>query len=421
MTNRGVGAILNGNFYTGSGTNSLVSDGTNPSFIVTNGTLTLSASTTFSVTKSGGVLPLGVYKIISKATSGNTGSVGGTLPSVILINGASQGSLGIVDGELYLTNGSSSTFNYTGSSFTYNGSAQTPLIAFSGSTGPKTTNYVGVSVSYGPTANTPVNAGTYYVLNTVAADANYFGATNMQTFTISAKTASVTANPQVKAYGEVNPSLTAVTNGTVNGDTINVTLTTDATQFSSVCVSNIIVVAGSNPNYIVLTTNSTLTINPAGTTLALVSDNNPALPGSNVTFTATVSSGAGTPTGSVIFKDGISPLGTGVLNSSAQAALSTTLLAPGNHTITAEYAGGGNFSGSTNSPALTQGVNNPPVLSLVTLVGGLQLSWEAPGYILQQAAGCIGPWTDLVPPPVSPLVITPTNPATYYRLLWSAP
>jgi fibronectin-binding autotransporter adhesin len=261
LTNRGVGAILNGNLNTGSGTNSLVFDGTNQSFIVTNGTLTLSASTTFSVTKAGGVLPVGVYKIISKATSGNTGSVGGTLPSVILINGANQASLGIVDGELYLTNGSSSAFNYTGSSFTYNGSSQTPVIAFSGSTGLKTTNYVGVApTSYGPTVNAPVNAGTYYVSNTVAADANYFGATNMQTFTISAKAASVTADAKTKTYGDANPTLTAVTNGAVNGDVINVTIATDATQYSAVGQSNITVTAGSNPNYTVLTTNSTLTI-----------------------------------------------------------------------------------------------------------------------------------------------------------------
>jgi hypothetical protein len=152
-----------------------------------------------------------------------------------------------------------------------------------------------------------------------------------------------------------------------------------------------------------------------------VSDNNPAQPVSNVTFTATVSSGVGIPAGSVTFKDGVSTLGTGALDGSAQAVLSTTSLAPGNHAITAEYAGGGNYSGSTNSPALTQAVNAGPVLSLIKTGGSLQLTWDAPGYALQQAAGCSGPWTNLVPAPVSPLVIALTNQAANYRFFQSAP
>ena len=54
----------------------------------------------------------------------------------------------------------------------------------------------------------------------------------------------MTADAQTKIYGDVNPALTAVTNGVINGDVIDVTLTTDATQFSDVGVSNIIVTAG---------------------------------------------------------------------------------------------------------------------------------------------------------------------------------
>ena len=363
LTNRAAGAILNGNLNTGSGTNSLLSDGTNPSFIVTNGTLTLSASTTFKVTKSGGVLPVGVYRIISKATSGNTGSVGGTVPSVILINGANQASLGIVDGELYLTNGSSSAFNYTGSSFTYNGSAQTPVIAFSGSTGAKTTNYVGVApTSYGPTANAPVNAGTYYVSNTVAADTSYFGATNMQAFTISAKAASVTANPQAKAYGGVNPALTAVTNGAVNGDVINVTLTTDATQFSAVGVSNIFVVAGSNPNYIVLTTNSTLTITQAPVSVEANSTMNPSGYKDTVAYIAVLPADAA---GSVVFSSTNGPISTNTVSSGSATSLSITNLPRGTNVITVAYLGDGNYVGSTNT--LNQIVtNHPPVANPVS-------------------------------------------------------
>ena len=45
----------------------------------------------------------------------------------------------------------------------------------------------------------------------------------------------------------------------------------------------------------------TFTVNPASSSTVVESDNNPSVFGENVTFTATVSSGAGVPTGSVLF------------------------------------------------------------------------------------------------------------------------
>jgi large repetitive protein len=110
--------------------------------------------------------------------------------------------------------------------------------------------------------------------------------------------------------------------------------------------------------------NVSLTVNPATTSTAVSSNKNPANAGESITFTAivTVTQGQGTPTGNVVFKDGNNtfasvPLGG---NGSAQA---TTTLSAGPHSITAQYAGDGNFSGST-SPALLQvvnAVNQPPV------------------------------------------------------------
>jgi len=80
--------------------------------------------------------------------------------------------------------------------------------------------------------------------------------------------------------------------------------------------------------------------------------------GQSVTFTATVtakSPGAGTPTGTVTFKDGPSTLGTGTLNGSGQAMFTISTLAVGSHSITASYGGDANFNGSTSSK-LTQTV-----------------------------------------------------------------
>jgi hypothetical protein len=77
--------------------------------------------------------------------------------------------------------------------------------------------------------------------------------------------------------------------------------------------------------------------------------------GQGVTFTATVTSTGGVPTGTVTFADGASTLGMRTLNGSGQAVLSTSSLSTGAHSIAATYGGDGNFTGSTTSLNLTVG------------------------------------------------------------------
>src|SRR5262249_33542595 len=89
----------------------------------------------------------------------------------------------------------------------------------------------------------------------------------------------------------------------------------------------------------------------------LTSSANPSQAGQAVTFTATVTSGSGTPTGTVTFNDGGSVIGTGTLSGGA-ATFTTSTLTQGTHTITAGYAGGPGFAPST-SAARTQTVNAP--------------------------------------------------------------
>src|SRR5207249_4939988 len=74
------------------------------------------------------------------------------------------------------------------------------------------------------------------------------------------------ADNKTKTYGQLNPTLTATITGTVNGDILNYTLSTSATQFSGVGTYAITVSLGSNPNYNVTATNGTLTINQANAT-----------------------------------------------------------------------------------------------------------------------------------------------------------
>jgi hypothetical protein len=91
--------------------------------------------------------------------------------------------------------------------------------------------------------------------------------------------------------------------------------------------------------------------NPA-TTTNLAASPNPSVYGQLVTFTATVTSGAGTPGGPVTFSDGATVLGSGTLSPTGVAAFSTPFLLAGTHPITASYAANGNYSGSTSSAVL---------------------------------------------------------------------
>jgi hypothetical protein len=77
--------------------------------------------------------------------------------------------------------------------------------------------------------------------------------------------------------------------------------------------------------------------------------------GTNITFSVTVLSwSAGSPNaaGSVSFYDGSTLLGTVAVNSSGQAAYSTTTLAAGEHTITATYTGSTNYASGSSSATI---------------------------------------------------------------------
>jgi hypothetical protein len=78
----------------------------------------------------------------------------------------------------------------------------------------------------------------------------------------------------------------------------------------------------------------------------------------NVTFTVTVSSSNGTPTGTVIFNDGSTALTIALpLDGSGVAAFSTATLAAGTHPITTVYSGDANFS-TVTSPIVSQRVED---------------------------------------------------------------
>ena len=106
-------------------------------------------------------------------------------------------------------------------------------------------------------------------------------------------------------------------------------------------------------------------VNQAGTTTTLTSNLNPSQFSQTVTFTATVSSAIGTPTGTVDFLDGTAIIGNGTLNGSGMASFGTSSLALGTHSITAEYLGTETLASSTSAP-LSQVVNQAGTATTLT-------------------------------------------------------
>ncbi len=128
-----------------------------------------------------------------------------------------------------------STVTYDGTvSFTYNSAAQTPgITSITGSTGTRTTNYVGTGYA---SVNAPTNAGSYYVSNTVASDANYNGVTNSLSFTINQATTTATlavANTPVTYNGSGQAATVSITASNTPGAVVNILTGGAATQMAS--------------------------------------------------------------------------------------------------------------------------------------------------------------------------------------------
>jgi hypothetical protein len=97
-------------------------------------------------------------------------------------------------------------------------------------------------------------------------------------------------------------------------------------------------------------------VSQQSTTTALTSSANPSAYGQPVTFTATVTAGGPTPTGTVTFRNGTASLGIATLNSQGAATVTTLTLGAGANSITASYSGD-TASAKSVSTALNQTVN----------------------------------------------------------------
>jgi hypothetical protein len=178
-------------------------------------------------------------------------------------------------------------------------------------------------------------------------------------------TVNVTAPGAGTPTGTVNffDGATLLGTGTLSGGVA-------AFSTSNLAVGNHTITAtySGDSNFIASTSNTlTQTVNKASTTTTVSASANPSAFGQNVTFTATVAvvaPGAGTPTGTVSFLDGLISIGNVALNPSGQASLSKSDLTAGTHSIGVSYGGDGNFILSTGTTTVTVNAAAPTVTGI---------------------------------------------------------
>ncbi|MHB8527459.1 MAG: Ig-like domain repeat protein [Candidatus Acidiferrales bacterium] len=250
-----------------------------------------------------------------------------------------------------------------------------------------------INVTFTPTVAGP-RTGTLTVTNDFSGlpTSIPLSGTGSSTPTISATTTAVTSSGNPSVFGQTITLTATVTSnppggtptGTVafnDGSTVLGTETIASGQASfttsSLSVGSHSITASYSGDSAFQASAGTLTqtVNPSSTITTVSSSTNPSVLNSSVTLTATVKAaapGAGTPTGTISFKDGSTTLTTVPVNTAGQAIFSTSSLVVGSHSITATYSGDSNFNGST-SAALNQPIQYGPVGTTCDGVAGHQI------------------------------------------------
>jgi len=245
--------------------------------------------------------------------------------------------------------------------FTAPASGASGTFAGGGTTVSVNTNGSGVATATTFTAN--AIAGPYNVVASLSGgtpSAN-FALTNIkadQTITVNTHApAGATFNSNFTVAATASSGLPVTYSS--SGSCSNVGATFTMTSGTGTCTVKYDQIGNANYNAAPQVT-EVVTAQKAATTTALSSSVNPSNSGQSVTFTATVTSVAGTPSGTVTFKDnGVAISGcSNKTLASGQATCNTSGLAPGNHPITADYNGDTNFATSTGTLAGGQVVNS---------------------------------------------------------------
>ncbi len=421
------------------------------------GTLTTSNATpnygqsvtlTDTLTAANGVIPTGTVTFYSGTTSLGTGTVNGSGVATLATTALPVGTDSVTAVYAGDTNYSASTSNavtetvakdapsgtlttsnasptygqsvtLTDTLPTVNGVAPTGTVTFYNGTtslGTGTVNSSGLATL--ATSSLPV--GTDSVTAVYGGDANYSTSTSnavAETVTKSTATGTLTTSNATPTYGQsvtltdtlptvngVGPTgtvtfyngTTVLGTGTVNSAGV-ATLTTGSLPVGT---DSITAVYGGDNNYSSTTAGPlTETVSKNTGTNTLTSSNTTPYSGQSVTLTDTLSTVNGiAPTGTVTFYNGSTSLGTGTVNSSGVATLTTSVLPLGSDSVTAVYGGDSNYATSTSNVVTETVTRN-------TSTGSLTTSDSAPSF------GQPVTLTDTLPAPGG---IVPTGTVTFY-------
>jgi hypothetical protein len=240
---------------------------------------------------------------------------------------------------------------------------------------------------YEPGVGTVLNAGTHQTLkvNFTPDDAgNYnLAAKQVQVDVLKASQSITFGSLLNKTFGDAPFSLNASASSTLN---VSFTVVSGPATLSG----NVLTMTGAgsvkirasqpgNENYEAATpVEQTLTVSQAAANVGVASSANPSESGQSVTFTARVTSTAGTATGSIQFQAGGVNLGGPItLNSSGVATFTTSTLTIGTHPITAVYSGDTNFTAGNGTLSQVVG-EQPPLFSFASATYSVN---EADGFV----------------------------------------
>jgi sugar lactone lactonase YvrE len=252
-------------------------------------------------------------------------------------------------------------------------SALDPTATFNSSTVPGTFAFTAAttgSSATAVTAATVLNVGSYTLTATFTPSnsTNYKTATGQVALTIGQATPALAwTAPAPITYGTALGSALDPT-ATFNSSTVPGTFAFTATPTGggaiAVTAASLLNAGGytltatftpsNSTDYKTASTTTTAVINQAASASQLSSSANPVLLMNATILTATVTSTAGVPTGTVAFLDEAGPIGSASL-ANGVGTLTVTTLPVGSHSITVAYSGDTNFSAST-SGTLTQTV-----------------------------------------------------------------
>jgi hypothetical protein len=312
-----------------------------------------------------------VYSSTDTATS----PAGSTFP--INVSGLSSANyeIAVVPGTLTIVTAPTTTTLTTSTASAQYGDpvTLTATVAPSGATGTvlfmQGSNVLGTGTISGGVATLTTStlpAGSYTITSSYQGDINYGASTSGPiTLTIARRTGqggtaalTIAVGDATRPYGDGNPAFTHTVTGTlVNGDTYASAVAgvpvyaTTGMPVSPAGTYPISVADLNSNNYVIAFVNGTLTVTKATlgqngvANITLTSSLNPSVYGTSVIFTATVPAPA---TGSVVFYDGNTALGTGTV-ANGVATLTTSSLAVGTHPVTAIYSGDVDYNSATST------------------------------------------------------------------------